>query len=272
VATPAMLTTADVPRPPLRAAVTTVIAFGLLAAPAGAAQGAGRCPGAMDIPATPEQMTVAAGAVVCLVNAERATRGIPALRRDADLAQRHVASLAPAELAKTLAVAGFSGIYVDRYGYEDHASALETELSNVLQTTPSISANGRLVFFNLVDFGRRLRQTNSSSEWERERELSFQPVLLEWRGGFSELESRPDKTWRWCSSEGQLHLRNTSQLPRTVRFDMSFASGYAQLDDFIISGLFSEQFKVNDKPYVYSKTVTLPRASRSSPFAASRRG
>jgi len=178
--------------------------------------------------------------------------------RDADLAQRRVASLAPAELAKTLAVAGFSGIYVDRYGYEDHASALETELSNVLQTTPSISANGRLVFFNLVDFGRRLRQTNSSSEWERERELSFQPVLLEWRGGFSELESRPDKTWRWCSSEGQLHLRNTSQLPRTVRLDMSFASGYAQLDDFIISGLLSEQFKVNDKPYVYSKTVTLP--------------
>jgi uncharacterized protein YkwD len=82
-----MLTTADGSRPMLRAAVPTLIAFGLLAAPAGAAQGAARCPASVDIPTTPEQTTAAAGAVVCLVNAERATRGIAALRGDADLTQ-----------------------------------------------------------------------------------------------------------------------------------------------------------------------------------------
>ena len=47
--------------------------------------------------------------------------------RDVDLAQRHVASLAPAELAEALAVAGFSGIYLDRYGYEDNGAALESD-------------------------------------------------------------------------------------------------------------------------------------------------
>ena len=178
--------------------------------------------------------------------------------RDDDLAQRKVASLPPAELAQTLAVAGFSGIYVDRYGYEDNGAALESELTSVLQTTPLISPNGRLVFFNLIDYGERLRQKSSSSEWEVKKDFSFHPLLLEWKGGFSELETRADKTWRWCSSEGELHLRNTAKLPRTVKLEMSVATGYEQLDDFTISGLISEQLKVNDKPHFYSTTVTVP--------------
>lgn len=178
--------------------------------------------------------------------------------RDDDLAQRHVAALPPAELTETLAVAGFNGIYVDRYGYEDNGAALESELSNLLQTTPLISPNGRLVFFNLTNYGERLRQKYSSSEWEAKKKFSFHPLLLEWKGGFSELERRADKTWRWCSSEGELHLRNTSQLPRTIKLEMSFATGYEQLDDFVMSGLISDQFKVNDKAYFYSKAITVP--------------
>ena len=178
--------------------------------------------------------------------------------RDDDLAQQQVASLPPAELAQTLAVAGFSGIYVDRFGYEDNGAALESELTAVLQTTPLISPNSRLVFFNLIDYGERLRQKSSSGEWEVKKDFSFHPLLLEWTGGFSELETRADKTWRWCSSEGELHLRNTAKLPRTVKLEMSFATGYEQLDELTISGLISDQLKVNDKPHFYLKTVTVP--------------
>ena len=47
-----MLTTADVTRPLLHAAAAFLVAFGLIAAPAGAAQGAARCPGSMDIPSS----------------------------------------------------------------------------------------------------------------------------------------------------------------------------------------------------------------------------
>ena len=178
--------------------------------------------------------------------------------RDEDLAQRHVASLPTTQLAQTLAVAGFGGIYVDRFGYEDNGAALESELTNILQTTPAVSPNGRLVFFNLTDYGKRLQQQYSSDELARQKELSFHPILLDWKGGFAELERRADKTWRWCSSEGQLHLRNTSQRTRTIKLEMSFATGYEQLDDFTITGLISDQFKVNDKPYFYSKTISLP--------------
>jgi uncharacterized protein YkwD len=79
-----MLTTAGGSRPLLCSAVLTLLTFGL---PAAEAQGADPCPGATDIPQTPQQVSAAAGAVTCLVNAERTSRGIPALRRDADLAQ-----------------------------------------------------------------------------------------------------------------------------------------------------------------------------------------
>jgi phosphoglycerol transferase len=178
--------------------------------------------------------------------------------RDDDLAQRRVASLAPAELAQTLAVAGFGGIYLDRYGYEDNGAALESELSRVLQTAPLVSPNGRLVFFNLAAYSARLRQRYSSSEWEVKKEFSFHPLLLDWKGGFAELETRGDKNWRWCASEGELHLRNTSQSPRTIKLEMSFATGYEQLDDFAISGLISDQFKLNDKPRFFSQTVSVP--------------
>jgi uncharacterized protein YkwD len=64
-----------------------MLAFGLITAPAGAAQGAGQCPGSMDIPASTGAMATAAGSTVCLVNVERTSRGVPALRRDGDLAQ-----------------------------------------------------------------------------------------------------------------------------------------------------------------------------------------
>jgi hypothetical protein len=188
--------------------------------------------------------------------------------RDVDRAQRRVASLPPAELAQTLAFAGFSGIYVDLYGYED-GGALKSELSNVVQTTPLISPNGRLAFFNLGDYSRRLREQYSSSEWEEKKELSFHPLLLDWEGGFFALESRPDKNWRWSSSEGALRLRNTSRLPRTITIEMSFATGYEQLDDFIISGLISDQLKVNSIPHYYSKTITVPPGESVITFRSS---
>jgi uncharacterized protein YkwD len=82
-----MLTTADISRPLLHAAAMFLFAFGLLCAPAGAAQGAAQCPDSTDVPSSSDDMSAAAGSIVCLVNIERTSRGQSALRRDGDLAQ-----------------------------------------------------------------------------------------------------------------------------------------------------------------------------------------
>ncbi len=178
--------------------------------------------------------------------------------RQEDRVQQHVAALPTEQLVQSLAFAGFSGIYLDSYGYEEGGTAKVEELSNVLQTRPLISPNGRLLFFNLTDYSRRLREKLPENEWEAKQEMSFRPLLLDWKGGFYGLETSPDKSWRWSSSEGELHLMNLSRRQRTISLEMSFATGHPQLDDFVISGLISEQLKLSSTPTLYSKTITVP--------------
>src|SRR5262249_12922992 len=114
--------------------------------------------------------------------------------RDTDRAQQHVASLPPEQFLQALAFEGFNGLYLDRFGYEDKGAAMEAEFSRILQAKPLNSPDGRLLFFNLSDYGRNLRGKYSDSEWDVKKELSFHPVFLDWEGGFSGLESGLSKT------------------------------------------------------------------------------
>jgi len=178
--------------------------------------------------------------------------------REGDRAQQLVAALPVEEFVQTLAFGGFSGIYVDRNGYEDRGAAKEAELSGVIQTKPLISSNGRLLFFSLADYTSRLHRQYSESAWREKEASSFHPLLLDWTGGFSGFESRPGKSWRWSASKGELHFNNTSQRPREIRLEMLFATGHEQIDDLILSGLISEQLKVSSQPTFYSKVITVP--------------
>src|SRR5690349_4307756 len=80
-------------RSALCAAVMSIAALALLASPARAVRPQA-CAGSSDIPRGPAGADAATDAVVCLVNAERTSRGLPPLRRDGDLAQaaRHHAN------------------------------------------------------------------------------------------------------------------------------------------------------------------------------------
>ncbi|HEX2271417.1 MAG TPA: hypothetical protein VHH35_17865, partial [Pyrinomonadaceae bacterium] len=178
--------------------------------------------------------------------------------RPYDLWQREIASLPVEEMVRSLAFAGVRAIYFDRHGYSDQGAAMEAQLRALLQDTPSESNNGRLLMFDMTGYNSRLREQYSESEWQTKQDQSLHPLILDWRGGFSGLESSAEKTWRWCSSEGELRIYNTSQRARRVSLEMSFASGYEQFDDLIISGLISDQIKTNATPAAYSKTITLP--------------
>jgi uncharacterized protein YkwD len=115
--------TSAIPRPALRAAVVSLAAVALLGSSAHAARAQERCPGAQDIPTTPAAVSAAAAATACLVNVERAGRGLRQLRPDRDLAQagrHHVrdmvrrgffAHVTPtgADLGDRLRAAGYGG-------------------------------------------------------------------------------------------------------------------------------------------------------------------
>ena len=70
--------------------------------------------------------------------------------RETDRWQRLVAALPPVEMVDRLRRAGFSGVYLDRFGYEDDdARQLEAVLRVYLGTAPIVSADGRLCFFRI---------------------------------------------------------------------------------------------------------------------------
>jgi hypothetical protein len=61
--------------------------------------------------------------------------------------------------------AGFSGIYIDRYGYSDSGARIESAFLQILGESPIVSDNGRLAFFNLTKLAISTRAQYTLAEW-----------------------------------------------------------------------------------------------------------
>ena len=103
-----------------------------------------------------------------------------------DTWQRAVAHKRVDELLPALALAGFSGIYIDRFGFADRAAELEQSLQRALGHAPTTSADGRLAFFNLTEYVAELRQQVPDTRWQALRQqvltlhaVSFPPLTNE---------------------------------------------------------------------------------------------
>jgi phosphoglycerol transferase len=90
-------------------------------------------------------------------------------RQDA-LWEERVAGQPLEMMIRQLAYAGFSGIYVDRYGYSDLGSGIESRLSQQLGEFPLVSEDGRLAFFNLTGLAERMRATYTPEEWREKHD------------------------------------------------------------------------------------------------------
>jgi phosphoglycerol transferase len=74
--------------------------------------------------------------------------------RETDRWQSETASLPLEEMVPTLIQAGFSGIYVDREGYEDRGIQVEATLWRLLNTEPVRSRDDRFFLFDLTSYGK----------------------------------------------------------------------------------------------------------------------
>lgn len=189
--------------------------------------------------------------------------------REGDVWQKSIATRPVPEMVQYLAFSGFNGIYIDRFGYKDKGAALESELSSIIGSGPIASDRGRLAFFNLVEYTKRLRGQYTEAEWLERQELAQHSLIISWGGGFSDLEFAPGKSWRWCSSQGTLDLYNTAQRERQVVINMSFSTGYEELSNLTIrSPLNSEDRKINSNPSAYTLTLTLPPGHTTIEFTS----
>ncbi|MFA6002216.1 MAG: hypothetical protein WC828_08950 [Thermoleophilia bacterium] len=75
--------------------------------------------------------------------------------REGDLWQRDVSVEPTSQMIQDLVAAGFTGIYVNRYGYTDYAVGIQRELETALNEKPLANADNTLLFFNMTDYAKK---------------------------------------------------------------------------------------------------------------------
>lgn len=70
--------------------------------------------------------------------------------RPIDQWQAGVAAEPPDQMVSTVRDAGFSGIFIDRFGYADNGGAIEAQLRTLLKSEPIADSQGRYLFFRLA--------------------------------------------------------------------------------------------------------------------------
>lgn len=119
----------------------------------------------------------------------------PAMKgRTGDAWQKLVASMPVQDMLKTLSQTGFEGIYIDSYGFEDGGAQILSNITQTLGTKPLISDNGRLYFFDMTGYGKRI-QANSSLK---------NASLIVLNTGWHEIEDRSGTSSRWMQADATI--------------------------------------------------------------------
>jgi hypothetical protein len=173
--------------------------------------------------------------------------------------QTQVAGKSASEMVRGLALAGFQGIYLNRFGYPDRGMAMEKDLERALGVKPLVSGDGRVVFFGMTEFISRLRNEYALNGWQRASEEVLSPLAVQWGAGFSSLEAAQQQNWRWCASKGELWLENPSRQMKTVKLEMVLETGQVQPSRLRVEGpLISWESAVGAAGQSVRKDVAVP--------------
>jgi hypothetical protein len=189
--------------------------------------------------------------------------------RDTDFWQKTLSDAEPERLAKTISYAGFSGIYLDRFGYPERS--YEQKLSQLLQQQPLISRNQRFIFFSLLPYAAKLKSEIPSEEWNRRARnaLVCEPIVLRWDGGFSTLERVGDLSWRWLQGNGSVELENRSPHTKRIGINMLIASVESASELWIQFNGYTQKLKLKkEPPLIHSIILTLPPGTSRIDFVS----
>jgi phosphoglycerol transferase len=185
----------------------------------------------------------------------------------ADAWRKELAEKPIQEQVRTAALAGFAGIYLDRAGFADNGTSVESSLKTLLGPTSLVSRNQRLAFYDLTHYREILKEHYSEGVWQSLTDAARHPLFATWRRGFLEQEGPPNESWRWCARTGSLVFENTSARPRKAILVMAFqtATGApAQLK--LQSELLSAEMIIDGGMTHWSKEVSIPPGKHEISF------
>ncbi|MGH9847272.1 MAG: hypothetical protein ACREEM_51910, partial [Blastocatellia bacterium] len=185
--------------------------------------------------------------------------------RESDVWQRMVAAKPANELVETLAWAGFGGLYLDRFGFQDNGAKIESDLADLLGASPLISPNDRLVFFDLRAYEQKLVAATPDAERGAKREAALHPVIAVWQAGFSDQEGTLTDYWRWCGADGQMQIVNRTGRDQPLNLEMAISADHGGLVT-MESRFFKESVRVDWKGQRFAKAITVPPGEHTVKF------
>ncbi len=152
-----------------------------------------------------------------------------------DYWQQRVTALALPQTVRTLALAGFGGIFLERTGYDDHGAAADKTLRELLG--PPVAERPAREFFSMANYDRDLRASMSDAQWQAASESVLHMVFVRFGAGFTGPEFKDGHNWYWCGPEGEMTLTNGGDSVRHVRMTMSAQTGRSDPARLTMSGV-----------------------------------
>jgi phosphoglycerol transferase len=140
---------------------------------------------------------------------------------------KKTAELPVSEMLKRLALMGYTGLWIDRRGYEDRAAELESELAVQLnQMKPENSQNGNLIFYSLHDYSAQLKTRLGEAEWSRLSREALTLVEVRFSVGFY----GPDQVegTSWSRKNARLEILNSTSGDQRIAWSAIFRTHDAQ--------------------------------------------
>ena len=148
--------------------------------------------------------------------------------------QRRLETVDASTLLRAVALMGFDGLYLDRFGYLDRE--LEAELTLVSGIEPVSSRDDRLAFYDLGEIAKHVRrETPVDIADSIITMLQMPPVqaAVDYEGLYG-LESDGVTSWSWVGRRAQLVVENPSDSTRSVVLDAEFRTGYESPAEVVV--------------------------------------
>jgi hypothetical protein len=190
--------------------------------------------------------------------------------------QAEIQRLPPVALVRTLALAGFSGVWIDRLGYfpEDPTprdgrrvgagSNPEAEIARAAGEAPEASLDERYAFISLETVRRRLSSDLGAGGYEQARQEVLRPPLVpRYIEGFGEEQGEATELRRWCDTRGRIVLKNTLDREREVLITARLRSPDARPRPVeVMSSHFRDDLMATEQGSPYRRTAFLPARRR----------
>ena len=145
--------------------------------------------------------------------------------RYGDSWQKYAVDRPVPEALRTIALAGFAGVWVDRHGYDDQGAAVEAKLTKSSGAAPIASRDGRFAFYDLTPYVANLRRDLGPDRWAAESGRALRPMIVTWHGGFyGREEGQGGLSWHWSDGSGKVRIANPSGRPRRVDLSMGLVT------------------------------------------------